>query len=815
MSAMIEPSSSSHTVQSLQSIQRCLYDALTDDSKWVDLLQQLTIADNPSHSDKEGMCSRNIVAKQVEIVASCTLDIEANTSHLRSDFFLAMCREELENAMPMPTTTGQKTDMASSTQHLRGIAKPSLQSPRHPTSTPIASALAPILPTRNGSTMSISESARSASDPNPLPEFIEHAYKFFVANIFNPYPTRDEKQAIVDKTNNTCVTVTTITNWFTNARRRCGWADILKRRCNGNRDEMIDLAKRVFVRPDPRNPVDSRIVTEFMEMKESVESMYDRKTRTSAWIEDLDALDELVNPIPEEDRLAARKRETEDEREARRREKDMLKEQREFERQKRKMQAEALRKADKVTKRMQREEQEQEKQSKKQRTSSLSSLFDVVEEEEEVPERPNLVAGGKRKDFHEDGGFDGIRNVSPSSSLSSFSFMSDSSDNRVPSLSWSDSGDDERPYKRTKYVHLHLQRNSDAYITSTTRSSSNIPETLAPDLDIPTSFSHDFNFDQPMGLTNTTPYNLIFDFSMNPTQTIVAGPSTPSRGQKRPHDTDESVPTPHSKRAKPIVLHTSTPSEVIPAVPMPSSLFTPTHSTDATPTLLGRRRSSFIPLDIDTVLGLNNSNPEPVQMALPDTSIPLEVGVYDWSSTGMAPFEMSSVVDAEPPADFSQLLQMFQQQQQCSQVVDSQIPSLGQQEQEQQLQLDLSNYSFSSLWPQQSNTPAVEMPETHSVDLSGLMTGLMSAEAFNDMGFEYQESVPCTPEELSRSPSGSPAWEASVLATLPLEQTATTAELTEKALMKEKKRKELEEKKAALERERALIAEMERELADD
>ncbi|KAF8526482.1 hypothetical protein JB92DRAFT_2677545, partial [Gautieria morchelliformis] len=73
--------------------------------------------------------------------------------------------------------------------------------------------------------------------------FIEHAYKFFVSHIFNPYPTREEKQAIADETNNSRVTRSTVSNWFANARRRCGWIDILKQRCNGNRDQMVDLAK--------------------------------------------------------------------------------------------------------------------------------------------------------------------------------------------------------------------------------------------------------------------------------------------------------------------------------------------------------------------------------------------------------------------------------------------------------------------------------------------------------------------------------------------------------------------------------------------
>ncbi|KAF8581661.1 hypothetical protein K439DRAFT_1662201 [Ramaria rubella] len=751
---------------------------------WSTLQKDVATGMSTSMWSADTMTLAETIATHISVLVKSFLDIEATTAS-RHSILLNQCQDIL--VKDFSNTTTFESDVSLPPSHRS--PKPYLQSLRHPTS--VTSAFAQVFPSRNpSSAISITESTRSASDPNPLPEFIEHAYKFFVTNIFNPYPTREEKQAIVDKTNNSRVTMTSISNWFTNARRRCGWAEILKRRCNGNREEMVDLAKRVFVKTDTRRLVDPRVVSELMEMKQNVESMYERKTRTSAWIENLEDLDELINPISEEDRLAMKKRETDQEREARRRVKEMQKEQRDFERQKQKMQVEALRKADKVAKKIQRE-QEEERQMEGYVTSFASPYSPNIQEESVA--EPRLVAGGKRKldsddaSFHD---FSGLRHVSSVSSLSS-SFISDvSSEGRVPSLTWSDSGD-ERPYKRS-------------------RSSPTTPESrLSPALEIPTSFDYSFTFEPPAGLVEDPSAFDMFDFSsVNPSDTVVNIPKTPLRGQKRHHEVEDGEPTPRAKRVKPIVSSDGPELTSTPILASPGSLFTPTPSVNGT-TPSGRRQSSLI--DLNTVLGLDHSNPQPVQITPPDASIPLEVGVFDWSTCsnpGVDTFGNMGAMD--PQADFSQLFQLFSEQ----------LPSSSQQyeaPQQADLHLDVSSFNLqaSDFLSQHPIPPAFPSPEQDepSLDLSGLMSGLMTDEAFNDIGLEFSNSVPSTPHDLSRSSTVSPAWTPTPMT--PVDPSPTPTELADKALSKERKRRELEEKKAVLERERARLAELERELEDD
>ncbi|KIJ26902.1 hypothetical protein M422DRAFT_215883, partial [Sphaerobolus stellatus SS14] len=245
--------------------------------KWSALQKGFSLATAESKLTQQTISMAAVTANDISILGQSFVDLQVQASSIEASL-------RAESEAILSNFFGSDSKKPNSR-----LSKPSLQSPRHPTSTPISNALANMLPQENGrGTISMTESAQSSSDPNPLPEFIEHAYKFFVANIFNPYPTREEKQAIVDQSNTGRVTVNSLTNWFTNARRRCGWADILKRRCDGDREEMVDLAKRVFVQPDPKRPVDERVIAEFMEMKENAESMYERNTRVSSWIDELD-----------------------------------------------------------------------------------------------------------------------------------------------------------------------------------------------------------------------------------------------------------------------------------------------------------------------------------------------------------------------------------------------------------------------------------------------------------------------------------------------------------------------------------------------
>ena len=797
-------------------------------SLWCDLQSDIVAARGSSALDAETDTLINLVANDVSALVECFIGIEAASSSCHSRLISEACTV-LDAEGPPSASQGGKISSSShpSPPRYREV-KPSLQPPRHPTTTPISSAFAAIFPSRNSSgTGSVIESTSSAYEPNSPPEFIEYAYKFFVTNIFNPYPTRQEKESIVDKTNNSSVTLTSISNWFTNARRRCGWTDILKRRCDGNRDEMIGLATRVFVKPDPGHPVDPQIISEFMDMKKNIESMYERRTRTSAWIGELEGMTELINPVSQEEQLAAKKRETKAEREARKRQRELLKEQRDLERRKQKMQAEALRKAEKVAKQVRRE-QAQEKRTAERVPRTPTEQIDEGPSVETLPS-----AGGKRKHSLDAGSsYDssGPRHVSPAYSLSSAGDSDPSSDSRVPSLSWSDSSE-ERPYKRSRYGFVASSEGLFTHL-SHSRSSSSITTynhtSLSPALEVPTSFEYSFTFEPP---TNThAVFDSLFGFP-DTSENSVATPQMPPRGEKRQYDTAEGEDTPRPKRAKPIVA--SGGPELAPAPSPP--LFTPTPSVDETPM---QAEASLAPVDLEELLGLDQTNcpemensqqtpnsqpmqnlqqaqnPQQVQDPQPDAPLPFEIdfGSFDWSACPDPTVDSLGASGEYTAADFVQLFQSVteelppSQSESHEQVVHGADMSLG---------IPSLDWSASLLQhPAPATNTASQLEESLSSDLSGLMSGLMSEQAFTDLGFAYPEATYPTLPDLSHTSSESPAWTSSPT-TPPSDTVLTPAQLAEKALSKEHKRKALEEKKAALERERAKLAEMERELEDE
>ena len=422
---------------------------------WSTIQNDIMKAKEQSTLEQETITLANNVATNIAVLGQGFLDFETSSV----GFYSCLVSESRVLMDAELQARRRKSNCSSSTSPVSllysRVAKPSLQAPRHPTTTPVISTLPTILPSRHPSTGSLTGSSSSASDPNPLPEFIEHAYKFFVVNIFNPYPTREEKEAIVNQTTDRHVTLSSISNWFTNARRRCGWAQILKRRCDGNRDQMVDLATRVFIEPDPNHPVDPQIVKEMMEMKESLESMYEGKIRTSVWMNEIEEMEEeLINPILKEDQLA-KERETDAECQLRRRQREM-KEQQDLERRKRKMQTEALRKAEKVAKAQhEQEKQANEDKNKESNEPLYTTLYPPAEVDDDSGSEPRLVAGGKRKsDRHDNSSYDysAFRHGSPAYSLSSSSNSDLSSESRASSLTWSDSGDEQRPYKRSRYL---------------------------------------------------------------------------------------------------------------------------------------------------------------------------------------------------------------------------------------------------------------------------------------------------------------------------------------------------------------------------
>ena len=204
------------------------------------------------------------------------------------------------------------------------------------------------------------------------------------------------------------------------------------------------------------------------------------------------------------------------------------------------------------------------------------------------------------------------------------------------------------------------------------------------------------------------------------------------------------------------------------------------------------------------MLGFDQAHPQLVQIAPPDASVPLEVGVFDWSSNpGLDQFDAAAPLD--PQADFSQLFRLFSEAltEQSEQAPDARLDAPA---------FDLTAPNFLSHSHDTSSVfPDAAVPD----DVIGLMSGLMSDEALNDMGLNYSTSVPPTPPDLSRSSSVSRALSPEPHTPSPM----TPHDSADNGLKKEQKRKELEKKRAALEKKRVALeralAETQRELEDE
>ena len=106
---------------------------------------------------------------------------------------------------------------------------------------------------------------------HPCPPYIASAYKWLRHNIYKPYPTVDEIKSICA---NSDTSEKRIRNWFISARRRMGWAKIAKEYFHSDREDTADAAYRALVEPDPKRPIEAKLMFEFVKMEVAAEGMY-------------------------------------------------------------------------------------------------------------------------------------------------------------------------------------------------------------------------------------------------------------------------------------------------------------------------------------------------------------------------------------------------------------------------------------------------------------------------------------------------------------------------------------------------------------
>ncbi|KIM88656.1 hypothetical protein PILCRDRAFT_813627 [Piloderma croceum F 1598] len=106
---------------------------------------------------------------------------------------------------------------------------------------------------------------------HPCPPYVASAYKWLRHNIHKPYPTVEEIKSICA---NSDTNEKRIRNWFITARRRMGWSKIAKEHFHSDREDTADAAYRALVEPDPKRPIEAKLMFEFVKMEVAAEGMY-------------------------------------------------------------------------------------------------------------------------------------------------------------------------------------------------------------------------------------------------------------------------------------------------------------------------------------------------------------------------------------------------------------------------------------------------------------------------------------------------------------------------------------------------------------
>lgn len=147
------------------------------------------------------------------------------------------------------------------------------------------------------SPLSTLKTQNSQSPESSLPPFIELAYKWLIANIYNPYPSSDTKANIARSSG---CSMNSVAAWFISARRRIGWTTICRKYFNNCRADTVDAASRALVKEDSTRVLEPAIFHDFQQMKAATHDLYASTFTKSALAGDLDA---VVKDMTVEDRL--------------------------------------------------------------------------------------------------------------------------------------------------------------------------------------------------------------------------------------------------------------------------------------------------------------------------------------------------------------------------------------------------------------------------------------------------------------------------------------------------------------------------------
>ncbi|KAJ7597539.1 hypothetical protein C8J56DRAFT_1041734 [Mycena floridula] len=306
-----------------------LFDVSTDnfEKQWTDILNEIALSDQQGTLNSETALLADTVARDVENICLAMLNFQ-----FAPDSFCNRLLDHSKEVLQPPKPQFSKSPSPP----------PSSKKPR--------------------------PSKRPTPPSSSTPTYIKPAYDWFISNLHNPYPCRATRARLAVASG---FSRAQIDSWFTAARRRSGWNDLLHTHFS-TRKSMLDAALRFKASSSPRNPfanadpneklLDSALHLEFTKVETRAMEMYTvdqsplmgtLETAVELASDDLldaakDELNAEKNAIEEERKkeVAARREEMErrkNEEAERKKKEEVLRKRREAERRKREKHAASLR----------------------------------------------------------------------------------------------------------------------------------------------------------------------------------------------------------------------------------------------------------------------------------------------------------------------------------------------------------------------------------------------------------------------------------------------------------------------------------------
>lgn len=226
--------------------------------KWSSLFLDIEHAVQTGSLDKDTMSIGNVVASRIATMSDCLLDFQTSV-----DVMSEALHGELSSIFARVHIDDKHTvSKFTSHGHPGTPNSDSYSDPRHP-------------------------------DRMPYPPYIELAYKWLLANLHNPYPSKNTRNEISRKT---VSDRKVIDAWFVDARRRMGWNALRKSCFSNKRVDIVDAATRFFVLEDDKRPLDPDVELKFAAIESCAKDLYSDKFSKSTLATKLDVAVKDMTP---------------------------------------------------------------------------------------------------------------------------------------------------------------------------------------------------------------------------------------------------------------------------------------------------------------------------------------------------------------------------------------------------------------------------------------------------------------------------------------------------------------------------------------